>query len=261
MKILMVGDVVGSSGRTVFAQVVTRLKAAGKLDFTVVNGENAAGGKGLTPKLAEAFFAAGADVITLGDHTWDQRDLAGYFSREERILRPANFAPGCPGRGAVQISTPFGDIAVFNLVGRVFMKPYDCPFRKIDEMLPQYRGAKIKLVDFHAEATSEKIVFGRYLDGRASAVVGTHTHVQTSDAVILPHGTAYITDLGMTGVKDSAIGSELDAVLSTFLTGLPSRFESAKGDAVLEGVLIDVDPATGKATGIKAIREAMSGWG
>jgi metallophosphoesterase (TIGR00282 family) len=259
MKILMVGDVVGSSGRTVFAQVATRMKDAGKLDFIVVNAENAAGGKGLTPKLAEDFFAAGADVITLGDHTWDQKDLSSHLSREPRILRPANFAPGCPRQGAVLVPTPFGDIAVFSFVGRVFMRPYDCPFRKADELLKQYQGAKIKLVDFHAEATSEKIVFGRYLDGRVSAVVGTHTHVQTSDEVILPKNTAYITDLGMTGVKDSAIGSELEPVLSTFLTGQPARFDAAKGDAVLEGVLIEVDPQTGYSGNIRRLRETMSG--
>jgi metallophosphoesterase (TIGR00282 family) len=259
MKILMVGDVMGSPGRTVFAQVVTRMKDAGKLDFVVVNAENAAGGKGLTAKLAEDFFAAGADVITLGDHTWNQKELMSYFAKEPRVIRPANFAPGCPGHGAVLVPTPFGDVAVFNFIGRVFMKPYDCPFRKADELLMQYPSAKIKLVDFHAEATSEKIVFGRYLDGRVSAVVGTHTHVQTSDEVVLPKGTAYLTDLGMTGVKDSAIGSDLDAVMSTFLTGLPAKFDAAKGDAVMEGTIIDIDPQTGRAKSIKRVREAMAG--
>ena len=249
----------GSPGRTVFAQVVTRMKDAGKLDFVVVNAENAAGGKGLTAKLAEDFFAAGADVITLGDHTWNQKELMSYFAKEPRVIRPANFAPGCPGQGAVLVQTPFGDIAVFNFIGRVFMKPYDCPFRKADELLKQYPSAKIKLVDFHAEATSEKIVFGRYLDGRVSAVVGTHTHVQTSDEVVLPKGTAYLTDLGLTGVKDSAIGSDLEAVMSTFLTGLPAKFDAAKGDAVMEGAIIDVDPQTGTAKSIKRVREAMSG--
>jgi len=259
MKVLMVGDIVGSSGRTVFAQVVTRLRAAGKVDFVVVNGENAAAGKGLTGKLAEGFFSAGADVITLGDHTWNQKEFGSYLSKEPRVLRPANFAPGCPGHGAVTVSTPFGDITVFNLIGRVFMKPYDCPFRKMDELLPLYPSSKIKLVDFHAEATSEKIVIGRYLDGRVSALVGTHTHVQTSDEIILPNGTAYMTDLGMSGNKDSAIGSDLDAVTSTFLTGLPARFDTVKGDGVLEGVMIDIDPKSGRAKSIKRMREAMSG--
>lgn len=259
MKIMMVGDVVGSAGRTAFAQVVTRFKATNKVDFVVVNAENSAAGKGLTGKLAESFFAAGADVITLGDHTWDQKEFKAYLTKEQRVVRPANFAPGCPGHGAVTVNTPFGDITVFNLIGRVFMKPYDCPFRKIDELLPQYPSSKIKLVDFHAEATSEKIVFGRYLDGRVSAVVGTHTHVQTSDEIILPKGTAYLTDLGMSGNKDSAIGCELDAVTSTFLTGLPAKFETVKGDGVLEGVLIDIDPQTGRAKSIKRLREAMSG--
>ncbi len=259
MKIMMVGDVMGSAGRTVFAQVVTRFKAANKVDFVVVNAENAAAGKGLTGKLADNFFAAGADVITLGDHTWNQKEFVSYLNKEQRVLRPANFAPGCPGHGAVTVQTPFGDITVFNLIGRVFMKPYDCPFRKIDEILPLYPSSKIKLVDFHAEATSEKIVFGRYLDGRVSAVVGTHTHVQTSDEIVLPKGTAYLTDLGLTGAKDSAIGCDLDAVTSTFLTGLPAKFDPAKGSPVMEGVMIDIDPQTGRAKSIKRIRESMSG--
>ncbi len=259
MKILMVGDIVGSPGRQVFAQVVTRMKQTQGLDFVVVNAENSAGGKGLTRKLAEELFAAGADVITLGDHTWNQKELIPYLDSEKCVIRPANFAPGCPGHGSVTVNTPFGDVMVVNLVGRVFMGPYDCPFRKVDELLKAPSTSKIKLVDMHAEATSEKIVLGRYLDGRVSAVVGTHTHVQTSDEIVLPGGTAYLTDLGMTGVKDSAIGRELDSVVSMFLTGMPSKYELAKGDPVLEGILIDVDPKTGRAKKVKRLRESMSG--
>ncbi|MBT3193843.1 MAG: YmdB family metallophosphoesterase, partial [Verrucomicrobia bacterium] len=213
MKILMVGDIVGAPGRMVFAQVVARLKQSEGVDFVVVNAENAAGGRGLTGKLAEEFLEGGADVVTLGDHAWDQKDLAAFMDTESRVLRPANFAPGCAGRGAVTVETAFGDVSVFSLIGRVFMKPYDCPFRKADELIGLHASSKIKLVDLHAEATSEKIVMGRYLDGRVSAVVGTHTHVQTSDEIILPGGTGYLTDLGMTGVKDSAIGRDLDSVL------------------------------------------------
>lgn len=259
MRVLMVGDIVGRPGRQVFAQVVTRLKQASGLDFVVVNAENAAGGKGLTGKLAEELFAAGADVITLGDHTWNQKDLLPFLEREPRVLRPANFAPGCPGHGSVSVPTPFGDVTVFNLVGRVFMGPYDCPFRKADALCKAHASTKIKLVDMHAEATSEKIVLGRYLDGRVSAVVGTHTHVQTSDEIILPGGTAFLTDLGMTGVKDSAIGRDLDSVVAMFLTGMPSSFKLAKGDPLLEGMLIDIDPKTGRAIKIRRLREGMAG--
>ena len=259
MKVLMVGDIVGSAGRMVFAQVVARFKQNEGLDFVVVNAENSAGGRGLTAKLAEEFFVAGADVITLGDHAWDQKDLIPFLDVEPRVLRPANFAPGCPGKGAVTVETPFGDVTVFNLIGRVFMKPYDCPFRMADELISRHASSKIKLVDLHAEATSEKIVMGHYLDGRVSAVVGTHTHVQTSDEMILPGGTAYLTDLGMTGVKNAAIGRDLDSVVSMFLNGMPSKFTLAEGSPVLEGFLIDIDPKTGRALSIKRVRESMSG--
>jgi len=259
MKLLLVGDIVGSPGRKIFAQVVTRMKAAGKVDFTVVNAENAAGGKGVTEALADELFAAGADVITLGDHAFNQKDALTYIDRAERVLRPANFAPGCPGRGCVTVATPFGALTVINLIGRVFMNPYDCPFRKADELLAGVKGSRIVVVDMHAEATSEKIVMGRYLDGRVSTVTGTHTHVQTADEVILPGGTAYLTDLGMTGVKDSAIGRDLPSVIGMFLTGMPAKFDVAKGAPVLEGALVDIDESTGRARSIKRLREAMDG--
>lgn len=234
------------------------MKQSGKVDFIVVNAENAAGGRGLTESLAEELLAAGADVITLGDHTWNQRSVYPYLDREERVIRPANFAPGCPGRGCTTVSTDHGDVTVINLVGRVFMNPYDCPFRAVDSLIGKTPSAgRIILVDLHAEATSEKIVMGRYLDGRVSCIVGTHTHVQTSDEVVLPGGTAYLTDLGMTGPKDSAIGREIDAVLGTFLTGMPAKFEVASDDVVLEGAIVNVDDSTGKATGIKRVRERV----
>lgn len=254
MKILMVGDIVGSPGRKIFGQVASRLKEAGEVDFVVANAENSAGGRGLTGPLAEEIFKAGADVITLGDHTWDQKDLRGYFKTETRVIRPLNFAPGCPGKGFVTIETGFGSVTVVNLIGRVFMNPYDCPFRAMDEFFKKQTG-KIVLVDIHAEATSEKIVMGRYLDGRVSAVAGTHTHVQTSDEMILPGGTAYITDLGMTGPRVSSLGRDLEQVTGILLTGLPSPFKIAQGDTVLEGIIIEIDRETGKAKGIKRIRE------
>jgi len=261
MKILLVGDIVGSPGRTVFAQVVARFREKGKLDFVVVNAENAAGGKGLNAKVAQQLFQAGADVITLGDHAWDQKEFVSQVEVEDRVVRPANFAPGTPGRGWISFDTSHGRVSVINLIGRVFMRPYDCPFRCVDTILSTSASSlgKIIIVDLHAEATSEKIVMGRYLDGRVSAVVGTHTHVQTSDEVLLPGGTAYITDLGMTGVKDSAIGRSTDTITTAFLTGMPARFDLAKGEPLLEGVLVDVDDKTGRARRITRIREAMSG--
>jgi 2',3'-cyclic-nucleotide 2'-phosphodiesterase len=259
MKILMIGDVTGSPGRLVVAQVIARMRRENAIDFTVANAENAAAGRGITPKLAEELFACGVDVITMGDHVWDQKELVAGINREPRIIRPANFAPGCPGRGYVTVDTAHGAVTVFQFIGRVFLKPNDCPFRMADQLLGQGGYGKIKLVDFHAEATSEKIVFGRYVDGRVSAVVGTHTHVQTADEVILPGGTAYITDLGMTGVTNSAIGRELAPVTETFLKGMPAKFDMAKGDAVLHGVIVDVDPQTGRSRKITRVREGMSG--
>jgi 2',3'-cyclic-nucleotide 2'-phosphodiesterase len=260
LKILMVGDIVGSPGRTAFAQVVTRFKQAGNVDFVVVNAENAAGGKGLTAVLAEEIFAAGADVITLGDHTWDQKGFQTYLDREQRVLRPANFAPNCPGRGYVTLDTAHGRVTVISLIGRVFMQPADCPFRKSDDILKKESGlGKIVLVDIHAEATSEKNVLGRYLDGRVSCVVGTHTHIQTSDDRILPKGTAYITDLGMTGSRDSAIGRDLESITARFLSGMPDKFIVATEDVVLEGIIVEVDPSTGRATSIKRVRENVPG--
>lgn len=255
MKILIVGDIVGSPGRKIFARVATEMKQNGKADFVVANAENAAGGRGITVALAEELFAAGADVLTLGDHAWDQKEAETYLEREPRVIRPLNFAPGCPGKGVVTVDTPFGKITVFSLVGRVFMPARDCPFRTADALLQ--RGGdlgKVILVDVHAEATSEKIVLGRYLEGRVSCVTGTHTHVQTSDETVLPKGTAYLTDLGMTGAKDSALGRDLESVTRMFLTGMPTKFKMAREDVALEGVLVGVDEATGRARSIKRLR-------
>jgi metallophosphoesterase (TIGR00282 family) len=254
----MVGDMVGGPGRTIFARYVGRLKQRGEVDLVVANAENVAGGKGLSRMLAEELFEAGADVITLGDHTWDQKDIVSYMGAERRLVRPANFAPGCAGRGFTTVETPLGRVTVINLVGRVFMQPYDCPFRTVDAILAKEPAlGKVILVDMHAEATSEKIAIGRYLDGRVSAVVGTHTHVQTSDEALLPKKTAYITDLGMTGSKDSVLGRDLPSVLSKFITGMPSKFEIADKDVMLEGVWLDIDEQTGRARRITRIRERL----
>jgi len=259
MKILMAGDIVGAPGRRAFAHVLARLKQAGKVDFAVANAENSAGGKGLSGPVAEELFGAGANVLTLGDHTWDQREIVPYLERENRVVRPANFAPGCPGRGCTTVEGPGGvRVTVISLVGRVFMNPYDCPFRAADALLRKEPDlGRIILVDMHAEATSEKIVMGRYLDGRVSAVVGTHTHVQTSDETILPKGTAYITDLGMTGPRESALGRELASVTQKMLTGMPTKFVVAENDPALEGVIVDVDDRSGQARSIKRLRESL----
>ena len=255
MKILHVGDIVGSPGRLAFARVVQRLKTDEKVDVIVANGENAAAGRGITPGLCEELFAAGAHVVTLGDHTWDQKELAPWIDREPRVVRPANFAPGCPGRGCTTVDTPAGRVTVLQVIGRVFMPPADCPFRVADELLKRTDLAKVIVAEIHAEATSEKIAFGRHLEGRVTHVAGTHTHVQTSDDAVLPKGTSYITDLGMTGPKDSVLGREVAPVLRKFLTGMPVKMDVAVNDVVLEGVIVTVDPATGRASKIKRVRE------
>lgn len=257
MKILMVGDIVGSPGRRTFKTVVERLRKGGEIDFVVANAENSAAGRGLTGDLAEELFESGADLLTMGDHIWDQKVLRPYLDSEPRILRPLNLAPGSPGRGYVSVETDFGRLTVVNLIGRVFMKPYDCPFRAIDKLLPSIDSGKMVLVDIHAEATAEKIIMGRYLDGRVSLVVGTHTHVQTADETIMPGGTGYITDLGMTGPSGGSLGRDLAQVTDMIITGLPSPFKVAKGPTVLEGVIVDVDRETGKAKSIKRIRETL----
>ena len=258
MNILMVGDIVASPGRKMFARVVGQLRQRCAVDVVVANAENAAGGKGANRAVIEELLNAGADVLTMGDHAWDQKEIITIFDTETRIIRPANFAPGCPGRGLVSIDTPKGRVTVINLVGRVFMGPTDCPFRTADALLAKEpKLGKVILVDMHAEATSEKIAMGRYLDGRVSAVVGTHTHVQTSDEALLPRKTAYITDLGMTGPKDSILGRDIGSVMTKFLTGMPAKFDIAEKGVTLEGVMIDVDESTGRARKITRVREQL----
>jgi hypothetical protein len=254
MKILLVGDIVGGPGRRIFRDVVKRLREENAVQVVIANGENAAAGNGITLALAEELFKSGADVITMGDHVWGQKELENTISSEKRLLRPVNFPPNTPGFGSVTVQTSYGPLAVVNLLGRVFMNPVDCPFRAMDALLKTLPCTVPVLVDFHAEATSEKIAMGYYLDGRVTAVFGTHTHVQTSDAMLLPKGTAYMTDLGMTGPLFSVIGREIEPVLKKFTTGIPARFEIAKGPCVLEGAILDMDRQSGKAISIAPFR-------
>ena len=238
-------------------KIAAPMKQRGDVDAIVVNGENAAAGRGITPALVTELLDAGADVITLGDHAWDQKELIPFIDMEPRLIRPLNFAPGSPGRGWARVDTPKGSLSVIQVIGRVFMDPYDCPFRAFDQLMKLHPelGPRI-VVEIHAEATSEKIAFGRYLEGRVSSVAGTHTHVQTSDETILPKGTAFITDLGMTGPKNSVIGRAVEPVLQKFLTGMPVKMDMAKDDVVLEGAIIDLD-GSGRARGIERIRVSV----
>lgn len=255
MRVLVVGDIVGSPGRAVFKEVVARLRGSGAVHAVVANAENAAAGNGITGDLADELFKAGADLLTLGDHTWNQKDIETYIAREKRLLRPANFAPSCPGRGWATVQTSQGPLTVINLVGRVFMPPADCPFRTVDALLAAIPGGTPVLVDIHAEATSEKIAMGYHLDGRVAAVIGTHTHVQTSDEKLLPKGTAFLTDLGMTGPALSVLGREIEPVLRKFTTGMPAKFDVAKGSSVLEGAIVEIDRTTSRAVSITRVRE------
>lgn len=254
MKILLVGDIVGSPGRRVFKDVARRLLETRAVHAVVANGENAAAGNGITLALAEELFKAGADVVTLGDHVWGQKELETTISGEKRLLRPVNVPPGTPGQGYATVQSALGAFVVVNLLGRVFMNPADCPFRAMDALLKTLPCNVPVVVDFHAEATSEKIAMGHYLDGRVAAVVGTHTHVQTSDAAVLPKGTAYMTDLGMTGPMHSVIGREIAPVLKKFTTGIPAKFDVAGGPAVLEGAILEIDRQSGRAVSIVPYR-------
>lgn len=259
MNILFIGDVVGRTGRQVLSARLHRLVDRHSIDLVVVNGENAAAGFGLTPDTARELFDLGVDVLTSGNHIWDKKELSGYLQDESRLLRPANYPPGLPGRGCGVFSTSSGiEVGVINLEGRVFMSNLECPFRTADRLLVELqRQTPIILVDFHAEATSEKTALGCYLDGRVSAVVGTHTHVQTADERILPGGTAYLTDAGMTGSRDSVIGIRKELAIERFLTQLPVRFEVAKKLPVLNGVVFSIDEKSGRATGIERILEEL----
>lgn len=256
MRLLMIGDVVGRPGRRAVKVNLEELKREFDLHLVIANGENAAGGNGITREVARELFAMGVDILTMGNHVWNKREAIDYLARESRIVRPGNYPPGTPGAGAVVYKTgPNVPVAVLNLTGRVFMQALDCPFRKADELIRQVKEqAKVIIVDFHAEATSEKIAMGWYLAGRVAAVCGTHTHVQTADECILPGGTAYITDLGMTGPCNSVIGAKKEMAMKRFLTQLPLRYEAATGLFQFNGVIIDIDEETGAATAIRRIQ-------
>jgi metallophosphoesterase (TIGR00282 family) len=260
VNILFVGDVFGSAGRHIVREHLPHVVQNNAVDLLVINGENAAGGFGITPSLAEELFDLGAHVITTGNHIWDKREIFDYMTvpadsheRGRRVLRPANYAVGTPGFGVYEGALPNGQTyAVMNLQGRVFMSSCDDPFRKADEMLSKIK-AKVILLDIHAEASSEKVALGWYLDGRVTAVLGTHTHIPTADNRILHNGTAFQTDVGMSGPYDSVIGVEKELVLARFLTGMPGKFEAAKGNPKMCAALIMCDGATGRATEIQRL--------
>jgi metallophosphoesterase (TIGR00282 family) len=255
MRILFVGDVFGHAGRRIVREHIGHVVAGRSVDLVIINGENAAGGFGLTPTISDELFDLGAHVLTTGNHVWDKKEIIDYLKsvpadshdRPRRILRPANYAPDTPGYGVYEGTLPSGiAYAVFSLQGRVFMANNEDPFRTADRLLSAIT-AKIVIVDFHAEATSEKCAMGWYLDGRVTAVIGTHTHIPTADDRVLTNGTAYQTDVGMSGPYDSIIGVQKELVLERFLTSMPSKFEAAKGDPRMAALLIEADPATGKA--------------
>jgi 2',3'-cyclic-nucleotide 2'-phosphodiesterase len=254
MNVLMVGDVFGEPGRAALKKLLPGLRRQHEIDVAVVNVENAAGGSGVMPPMIREFLDAGADVLTSGNHIFKKKEIIPAIAKENLLLRPANYPAGTPGSGHVTVKIGPHRVAVLNLMGRIFMEPIDCPFRKADEIVPELRReARVILVDMHAEATSESVAMGWYLDGRVSAVVGTHRHVQTADERVLPGGTAYITDLGMTGPINGVIGVDRDIILERFLTQMPIRFEPAKGPAALHGVVIVIDPDTGRATSIQRL--------
>lgn len=259
MNVLFIGDIVGSPGRQAIKKLLPELKKEYRLDFVIANAENAAGGSGITRKVAEELFSAGVSVLTSGDHIWKKSEITELINEEERILRPVNFPEQAPGRGQAIFKVRDNlKIGVINAQGRVFMHPLDCPFRasrRAQEALA--KETKIIIVDMHAEATSEKVALGWYLDGLVSAVLGTHTHVQTADEKILPQGTAFIADAGMTGPQDSVIGRKVPDVLERFITGVPVRFEVAQENIQLHGVVLDIDEETGKARSIVRIQKKL----
>ena len=257
MKILFIGDIVGQPGRRIVKEMLPGLRAEFSPDLVLANGENAAAGFGITPALVEELLDLGIAVLTSGNHIWDKKEILAYLNEhaDGRLLRPANYPGKAPGHGLYLGKTRDGlDYAVINLQGRVFMPSIDCPFRTADALLEKIPPeVKIRILDFHAEATSEKRAFGWYVDGRVTAVLGTHTHVPTADEAVLPDGTAYITDLGMTGPYDSVIGIEKQSIIQKFIYQIPARFEVAKGDPSLSAVLIEADAVTGRALAIQRI--------
>lgn len=257
LRILFLGDIVGEPGRRAVIESLPRLKQQREIDFIIVNGENSAGGRGITPKISIDLLRAGAAVITTGDHAWDQRDVVPYIDLEPRLLRPLNYPPNTPGNGSIVLDTPKGKVAVVNVQGRTFMQPpLENPFLALDAEIERLRKeTHVIFVDAHSETTSEKIAIGRFLDGRVSAVVGTHTHTQTADEQIFPGGTAFLCDAGMCGPSESILGREIQPIIQKFLTGRPILYPVAKGPVKLHGAVIDIDETTGRAIAIERVAE------
>jgi len=261
MKILLIGDIVGRPGRLIVERSLIRLREARSLDLVIANCENAAGGAGITPPIAEDLFRAGVDTLTSGNHVWRKREAYELLRMDPRVIRPANYPEGAPGSGSTIVETLAGEkVGVLNLMGRVFMEPLDCPFRTAERELSRLKlVTPVIIVDMHAEATSEKVAMGWFLDGKVSCVFGTHTHIPTADERILPKGTGFITDVGMTGPYDSVIGRRVDQILERFLSGLPMKSEVAEANIQLRGLIVDVDATTGKARSVERITEVMEG--
>lgn len=254
MRIMLVGDVVGRPGRKAFQEHTPLLRREKHIDVVVVNGENSAGGKGITQKALNDLYHGGADIVTSGNHIWDKKDVLEFIDREPFLIRPANYPEGAPGKGFCIYPFKAKNIGVINLSGRTFMPALDCPFQKAEQILREIeRECDVILVDFHAEATSEKLALGWYLDGRVQCVVGTHTHVQTADERLLPKGTAYLTDLGMVGAWDSILGVKSEIILEKFLTARPVRFDVAEGSCVYSSLILEISEATNQVTGIERI--------
>ena len=258
MRILFLGDVVGRPGREIIKEKLSSFRKENGIDFVIVNGENAAGGSGLTPKVTDEILRGGVDVITSGDHIWKKREIYEYLDETTRLVRPANYPKDVPGKGSTVVSVNGIKVGVINIIGRVFMDAVESPFEVVLEHIEALKEeTNIIIVDFHAEATSEKVAMGWYLDGKVTAVLGTHTHIQTADEKILPGGTAFITDCGMTGPYYSVIGRKKEQIILRFLTNLPTRFEMAEDWVEMHGVIIDVDEKTGKAIEIKRVQEKL----
>jgi metallophosphoesterase (TIGR00282 family) len=257
LKILFLGDVIGEPGRRAVIDTIPKFKEERGVDFVIVNGENSANGRGITPRIAIDLLRAGAAVITSGDHIWDQKDIVPYLDIEPRLLRPLNYPDGTPGGGSIVLETPKGKVAVINVQGRTFMQPpLDNPFLAMDKEVARLRQeTPVIFVDCHAETTSEKIAMGRFLDGRVSAVVGTHTHTQTADEQVFPGGTAFLCDAGMCGPEESCLGREIQPIVQRFLTGRPVVFPVARGPVKLHGALIDIDEQSGRALHIERVSE------
>lgn len=259
MNILVIGDIVGKPGRRAIKETLSKIQNDYNIEFTIANAENAAGGRGLTRDVMGELLNSNIDVLTMGNHVWDNKDIFNFIEDEPRLIRPANYPEPCPGQGYHIYTAGFNiKVAVINLSGRVYLPALDCPFKKLDEILTNIKGkSDLIIVDFHAEATSEKLALGFYSDGKVTAVLGTHTHIQTADERILPQGTAYITDLGMTGPVDSILGMNKDEVINRFITQRPTRFEVATGQAQIQGVILEIELELGRVKKIQRISQVV----